>query len=153
MHFKKISAGLIAAIAITITTAGCSSHKYAEQARSYTEAVTHELVALGACATTDECQRNQMVLWEGGGWQVGPFKWGGVDIEVYRVADSGVAEALIERLRQIHSAHPEVAVSITIQSNAHIDNLHPGTRAVVKEAKWAGVDGGTKQRVRGPSAS
>jgi hypothetical protein len=137
MHIKKLRVGVIAAL--VMTTAGCSSHRYSAQARVYAEAVRHALVEAGACATADACQNNQMVLVEGGGWKIGPFKTGGVGLQVYRVAGPVVADALIERCRQIHAAHPEVAVSIVIQSNAHIDNLHPGTRAIVKKAYFPAV--------------
>jgi hypothetical protein len=137
MHIKKLRVGVIAAL--VMTTAGCSSHRYSAQARVYAEAVRHALVEAGACATADACQNNQMVLVEGGGWKIGPFKTGGVSLQVYKVAGPVVADALIERCRQIHAAHPEVAVSIVIQSNAHIDNLHPGTRAIVKKAYFPAV--------------
>jgi hypothetical protein len=137
MHVKKLGSSVMAAMAMT--AAGCSSHMYSAEARLYAEAVRDELIKAGACATADACRKNEMVLWEGGGWQIGPFKTGGVGLEVYKVADAGVADALVERCRQIHAAHPEVAVSIVIQSNAHIDNLHPGTRTIVKQADFPAV--------------
>ncbi|MGJ9420834.1 hypothetical protein ACHAC9_24315 [Massilia sp. CMS3.1] len=134
---QKTGITLIAALAIS--TAGCGSHMYYDQGRVYGEAIKHELITLGACSTRDECQRNQMVLWDGDGWKVGPFQGGGVTMNVYRVADRAVADAVIKRCRQIHSLDPEVALWIVIQSNAHIDNLHPGTRSVVTKAYFPAV--------------
>jgi hypothetical protein len=113
---------------------------YYDEALVYKEAVTHELIRLGACPTPNECQRHEMVLWEGGGWKVGPFQGGGVTVNVYKVADHAVAEAVIERCRQIHALDPGVALWVVIQSNAHIDNLHPGTRSVVNEAHFPAVE-------------
>ena len=134
---QKTGITLIAALAIS--TAGCGSHMHYDQARVYEEAVTHELMTLGACSTPNECQRNEMVLWDGDGWKAGPFQGGGVTINVYRVADRSVADAVIKRCRQIHARHPEVALWIVIQANAHIDNLHPGTRSIVKKAHFPSV--------------
>jgi hypothetical protein len=138
MRIKKLRSSVMAAMAMT--AAGCSSHMYSAEARVYAEAVRDELIKVGACATADACQKNDMLLWEGGGWKIGPFKTGGVGLEVYKVADAGLAGALIERCRQVHAAHPEVALSIVIQSNAHIDNLHPGTRTIVKQAHFAALE-------------
>lgn len=103
----------------------------------YVDAVVQELVRLGACANQQACTSNQMVLWEGGGWKVGPFRGGGVSLTVYRVTDVAIASALIERCQQIHRQSPSVPVSIVIHSNAHIDNLHPGTPVIIKKARFS----------------
>jgi hypothetical protein len=138
MRMQKTRTGLITALAIS--TAGCGSHMYYDEAVVYKEAVTQELIMLGACPAPNECQRNEMVLSEGGGWKVGPFQGGGVTVNVYKVADHAVAGAVIERCRQIHARDPKVALSVAIQSNAHIDNRHPGTRSVVNKAHFPAVE-------------
>lgn len=135
MHIRK-SAGVSAALALATSLAGCSSHSYEAQARTYAAAVTEQLVARGACATADACQQNQRVLWRAGGWQLGPIHRGGVSIAVYQVADPIVADALIERCRQIHAGDPGVPMLIEIYANAHIDNLHRGTPHLVKKAEF-----------------
>ena len=122
-------------LAATITV-GCSPHMHYAQARLYADAVTTELVRAGACPSIEVCKGEQMVKWEAGGWKIGPFNGGGVDIQVYRVADRRTADALITRCSQIYAANPKVAASITIQSNAHIDNNHPGERTIIKEARF-----------------
>lgn len=115
---------------------GCSSHMYSKQARLYVDVVTAELISVGACPSIDVCKKEQMVMWEGGGWKVGPFKGGGIDINVYKIADRRIADAVLARCNQIYVANSQVAVSITIQSNAHIDNNHPGKRMITKEAQF-----------------
>jgi len=110
---------------------------YYSEAKVYGDAVNEELVRLGACANQQACTSNQMLLWEGGGWKVGPFRGGGVSLQVYRVSDVAVANALIERCQSIHLKAPEVPVSIVIHSNAHIDNLHPGTPVIIKKARFS----------------
>ena len=127
----------VAVFAMVAAGSGCNSHMYFSEAQVYGDAVTEELVRLGACSSRQACSSNQMVLWEGGGWKIGSFRGGGVSIEVYRVADVAVAEALVERCRQIHLQSPAVPVSIVVQSNAHIDNLHLGTPVVIRKARFS----------------
>ena len=108
---------------------------YYAEAKAYADAVTEELVRLGECANAQACQKAQMVLWEGGGWNLGPFRGGGVSIEVYRVSNAAIANALVERCNKLHSQKPNIPVSIVVHANAHIDNLHPGTPVIVKKAR------------------
>ncbi len=122
---------------VAATISGCNSHMYYSEAKVNGDAVAEELVRLGACSNRQACTSNQMVLWEGGGWKIGPFRGGGVSIEVYRVVDVSVAEALVERCRQIHLQSPAVPVSIVVHSNAHISNLHPGAPVVLKKARFS----------------
>lgn len=113
MKIKHLGASVV--VALALSTAGCSSHMYADQAVIYAEAISRELVALGVCADTDACSNRQMVFWEGGGWKVGPFQGGGASISVYNVAHIEVANALVKRCGEIHALHPGVAMSIVIQ--------------------------------------
>ena len=122
---------------VAITASACSSHMYYSEAKVYGDAVEEELVRFGACANQQACTSNQMLLWEGGGWKVGPFRGGGVSLEVYRVTDVAIAKALIDRCQKIHMQAPDVPVSIVIHSNAHIDNLHPGTPVIIKKARFS----------------
>jgi hypothetical protein len=132
-----INARKMVLFAIAVFTSGCNSHMYFTEAQVYGNAIAEELVHLGLCANRQACSSNQIVLWEGGGWKIGSFRGGGVSIEVYRVADIVVAEALVERCRKIHLQSPAVPVSIVVQSNPHIDNLHPGTPVVLKKARFS----------------
>jgi hypothetical protein len=110
---------------------------YYSEAMVYGNAVADELVRVGACANRQHCAAREMVLWEGGGWQIGPFRGGGVSIEVYRIDDPAVAKMLVDRCQAIHAASPSVPVSIVVYSNAHIDNRRPGRLVVVREARFS----------------
>src|SRR4030065_398097 len=101
-HLRHLPVILTAAF----STSGCSSHMYYTEAKVVANAVTEELIRLGACANAQACQTAQMVLWEGGGWKLGPFQGGGVSVEVYRVSDVAVANALVERCRKLHAQNP-----------------------------------------------
>lgn len=115
--------------------AGCSSHMHYAEAQLYAQAVTEELIRLEVCKDVASCQAKQMVLWEGGGWKIGPFQGGGVTLQIYRITDTRVADVLVERCRRIHSTLPNTPVSIVIQSNEHIDTPHPGTQVVIRQVR------------------
>lgn len=123
--------------ALACTMSGCSSHRYAKEAEVVADAVTEVLIRLGQCASVQTCQRAKMVFWEGGGWQFGPWQGGGVRINVYRVSDVTVANALLARCRTFHELHPTVPLSIVVHATAHIDNVHPGTPVIVTQARFA----------------
>lgn len=122
---------LIACLAVT----GCSSHAYYNEAMRYMEQTTQTLIEEGLCSDRADCSRKEMALWSAGGWKIGPFVGGGVGIQVYRVSDEGTAKKIVDRARSLHAQIPDVPVTVTIYSNAHIDNLHPGTPVVVLREK------------------
>lgn len=116
-----------------IACAGCSSHTYHLEAQEYAHAITAELIHAGVCKDESSCNAQQTLLWSAGGWKAGPLRGGGVNLQVYHVADERVADALVEQCRLVHAKYPNVPLSIVIQSNAHIDNLHPGTQVVIRK--------------------
>lgn len=124
-------------ISVTTLFSGCGSHMYYSEAKVYGDAIEAELIQQGVCRDKQECTLNQMVFWDGDVWAIGGFHSGGVNVAVYRISDITVAKSLVERCHQIYSHSPQVPVSIIIYSNAHIDNLHPGTPTVIKKAKFS----------------
>ena len=121
---------------VTCLLAGaCSSHAYYNEAMRYMELTTQVLIEEGMCADKADCSRKEMSFWSAGGWNIGPLTGGGVSIEVYKVSSVETARKIIEHCRSLHSQIPDVPVSVTVYSNAHIDNLHPGTATVVMHEK------------------
>lgn len=116
---------------ITALICACNSHHY------YDEASLDELVRVldeeGICFDKTDCGRKGMFFWAAGGWKLGPITGGGVSINVHNVSDIVIAEKIVKRFKLLHSKFPEVPVTVTVFSNAHIDNLHPGTPNLVFE--------------------
>jgi len=102
---------------------------YAAEARSYTAALKQELERLGVCQTQSSCPQ---VFWEAGGFELGPIKAGGVYLNVYRVADPAVAQALSERCKQLHAHAPQVSIELVVYSTPHPENS-PSEKPVVIE--------------------
>lgn len=103
----------------------------------YANALYEELIRLGACSSKQTCRSNEMLFATGEGWKVGPFQGGGVSIEIYRVQDAAIAKVLIDRCGKTYAQSPRVPVSIVVYSNAHIDNLHPGTPSIVMKKRFS----------------
>lgn len=95
---------------------GCGSHLYASEAQTYSTALAQELERLQPCPDRTACPR---VLWEAGGWKIGPFRSGGVHLNAYSVKEPSVAEVLAEHCRQLHAQAPQVPVSLVVYSSAH----------------------------------
>lgn len=95
---------------------GCSSHMYAAEAQRYSQSLTQELERLQPCPERTSCPR---VLWEAGGWKIGPLTSGGVHLKVYSVKEPSVAEILGEHCKQLHAQAPQVPVSLVVYSSAH----------------------------------
>ncbi len=93
------------------------------------------LIEEGQCSDDADCTRKEMALWSAGGWKIGPLTGGGVTINVYKISSAEIARKIVDRCRTLHSQIPSVPVSVTVYSNAHIDNLHPGMPNVVVQEK------------------
>ena len=115
--------------------AGCSSHAYYNEAMRYMEQTRQVLIEEGLCSNKDDCSRKEMALWSAGGWKVGPLTGGGVSIEVYKVSSTETAAKIVAGCKALHTEIPSVPVTVTVYSNAHRDNLHPGTHAVVRHER------------------
>lgn len=110
---------------------GCSSHAYYNEAMRYMEQTKQALIEEGLCSNETDCTSKEMALWRAGGWKIGPLTGGGVEINVYKVSSAEIAKKIVDRCKTVHSQIPSVPVVVTVYSNAHIDNRHPGTPNVV----------------------
>jgi hypothetical protein len=126
---------VLATVSSAWIAGGCSSHAYYNEAMLYMEQTQKLLIEEGLCRDVADCSRKEMALWSAGGWKIGSFTAGGVSIEVYKVSDAAIARKIVDRCKTLHSKTPSVPVAVTIYSNAHIDNLHPGTPNVVLSAE------------------
>lgn len=122
---------------IACLLAGCSSHAYYNEAMRFMERTRQVLIEEGLCLNKEYCSRKEMALWSAGGWKIGPLTGGGVSIEVYKASNSETAAKIVARCKALHSEIPSVPVTVTVYSNAHIDNLHPGTPKVVLHERFS----------------
>lgn len=97
---------------------------YYSEAQVYLKVLEKEMALAGL-------PTQQKIFAESGGWEVGPFRGGGVHVNAYEVKDSTLANRLIQRVRETHSRNPTVRVTITIYSNSHI---HQGNEVIVAHA-------------------
>jgi hypothetical protein len=118
---------MVTLLSVLMSSAGCSSHTYYSEAQGYVKVLEQEMVRAGL-------PTQQKLFAEHGGWEIGPFRGGGIHVYAYEVTDATLANRLVERVRETHSLYPAVPVTVTVYSNAHIDNLHPGSEVIVARA-------------------
>jgi hypothetical protein len=101
----------------------------------YMEQTQQVLIEEGQCSNDVDCTRKEMAFWTAGGWKIGSLTGGGVTINVYKVSSTEIAKKIVDRCRTLYSQMPSVPVSVTVYSNIHIDNLHPGMPSIVVHEK------------------
>lgn len=89
------------------------------------------LIDEGLCSSKDDCSRKEMVFWTAGGWKIGPITGGGVSIYVYKVSSSETAMKIVACCKNLHDEIPSVPVTVTVYSNAHVDNFYQDTPKIV----------------------
>jgi len=102
-----------------ILLAGCNSHAYYEEAKTYVSEAQQVLVDAQWCQKRAPCSVKDIVKFEAGGWQLGPLNYGGVYINVYQVDDLLIAEKIISRLREKHKSMPTVPVHVRVYASKH----------------------------------
>jgi len=98
---------------------GCGE-LYRDEATRYHAIVQEVLVAKGVCSSAQDCQRKQLVFWEGGGLSLGFLRWGGAYINLYETQDPVLVEAIVAKLRETHVVGSEPRVLLTIYSSKHL---------------------------------
>lgn len=126
---------LFSLLALPCLLTGCNSHAYYNEAMRYMELTRQVLIEEGLCSNNDDCSRKEMAMWSASGWKVGPLTGGGVSIEVYKVTSSEIAAKIVTQCKALHNEIPGVPVNVTVFSNAHLDNLHPGKPEVLRHER------------------
>jgi hypothetical protein len=60
-----------------------------------------------------------LVLYEAGGWSIGPVSLGGVTLNVYAVSDTKAIQPLEESIRHAQSRLKSVKVDLNVFSSKH----------------------------------
>ena len=131
---SRRSRRLLTALLVLALLAGCNSHAYYDQAIAQADAVKDELARSSICATPGACSFAE-VKFEAGGWKIGPFRGGGVTINVYGVSDIALARRILARCKSLHAKNATAAVTVTIYSSTHAQRIESGRMNVVLKEK------------------
>jgi hypothetical protein len=109
---KRLGAMLL--IALT----GCGEpHRVAAQ--QYLALAQEVLIAKGVCSSSSDCQRKELLFWEGGEVNLGLVRWGGAYVNLYATQDQALVDAIAERFKALHAQQPTPQVTLTVYSSTH----------------------------------
>lgn len=110
-------------VALTLTVAAalsaCNSHRYYAEAMQYHTLATSVLVSRGVCASSQDCQRRQLLFAEGGEFSLGVAAWGGAYVTLYSTSDEALVQELALAFRELHARLKQPKVVLTVYSSAH----------------------------------
>lgn len=113
MHTKN-SAAL--AVLIAASVSGCGE-SYPEEARRYHALAQEVLVAKQVCAGPQDCQRKEILFWEGGNpWFPGQNY---AYVTLYETTDLALVEAVVARLKQAKAETSMPAAKVVAYSSKH----------------------------------
>jgi TctA family transporter len=119
-QFVEGKAVLLAALAVlALGQTACSSHAYDEHAQRYVEATQAVLIARGHCASAADCSQRELLKFSAGGFEVGPIRGGGVEVNLYAQTDAQVWPDVEREFKSLHAKHPKVPVSLRSYSGPH----------------------------------
>jgi hypothetical protein len=111
---KRNSTTLAALIAASLS--GCGE-SYPEDARRYHAAAQEVLVTKQMCAAPQDCQRKEVLFWEGGNpWLPGHHY---AYVTLYGTSDTALVEAIVARLKQAKTETSMPPVKLVVYSSKH----------------------------------
>lgn len=109
---------LFAAATLAAAMAGCGEpHRAAAQ--HYLALAEGVLIAKGICSSPADCQKKELLFWEGGEVNLGVVRWGGAYVNLYATQDPALVEAIISKFKEAHARQPEPQVTLTVFSSTH----------------------------------
>lgn len=66
-----------------------------------------------------DCQKKELLFWEGGEVNLGVVSWGGAYVNLYATQDPVLVEAIVSKFEEVHAQQPEPQVTLTVFSSAH----------------------------------
>ncbi|KAB2875209.1 MAG: hypothetical protein F9K36_05900 [Burkholderiaceae bacterium] len=85
----------------------------------YHALATSVLMSRGVCASSQDCQRRQILFAEGGEFSLGVATWGGAYITLYSISDEALVQDLALAFRKLHGRLKQPKVVLTVYSSAH----------------------------------
>lgn len=103
---------------LSFTLCGCGE-PYREEAQQYLAIAQEVLIDKGVCPNVRDCQRKELLFWEGGEVSLGFVRWGGAYVNLYETRDPALVEAVVAKFREAHAQRPTPQVTLTVYSSNH----------------------------------
>jgi hypothetical protein len=103
---------------LAVAASGCGEPHRAD-AQKYLAIAQEVLIAKGVCSSAADCQRKELLFWEGGEVDLGLVRWGGAYVNLYATQDPALVEAVVAKFREVHAQRPTPQVTLTVYSSTH----------------------------------
>lgn len=105
-------------VSLVLTIPGCGE-PHRDAAQKYLALAQEVLIAKGVCSSSADCQRKELLFWEGGEVNLGVVRWGGAYVNLYATQDSVLVGAIVEKFKELHAQQPTPQVTLTVFSSTH----------------------------------
>lgn len=103
-------------LAIVCGMTGCGE-AYPLEAKRYCDAAQEVLITEQVCADVQDCQRKELLFWEGGNpWLPG---YDMAFVSLYETKDAVLVEAIVTKLKQVRADANMPPVKLTVRSTRH----------------------------------
>jgi hypothetical protein len=109
---------LVVTGALALAVYGCGEPHRAE-AQQYLAIAQEVLIANGVCSSAVDCQRKELLFWEGGEVDLGLVRWGGAYVNLYGTKDPALVEAIVAKFKEAHARRPTPQVTLTVYRSTH----------------------------------
>ncbi|TCJ15383.1 hypothetical protein EZJ19_07140 [Parasulfuritortus cantonensis] len=107
------------AIAVTAFALAACGEPHRAAAQQYLTLAEGVLIANGICASASDCQRKELLFWEGGEVNLGVVGWGGAYVNLYATQDPALVDAIVSKFKEAHTRQPDPQVTLTVFSSPH----------------------------------
>jgi len=122
---------LLAASSLALAISGCGEpHRAAAQ--QYIALAQGVLIAKGVCSSSADCQRKELLFWEGGEVNLWVVSWGGAYVNLYATQDPALVDAIVEKFKEVHARQPTPQVTLTVFSSTHSQSKVQFRKVVLK---------------------
>lgn len=97
---------------------GCGE-PHRDAAIRYHGAAQGVLIAHGVCANAQDCQKRQLLFWEGGRRDIPLFQEGGASLNLYETVNQELIESVGAKLKATQQAEHLPSVQLTVYSGPH----------------------------------
>lgn len=98
------------------------SHTYYQQAQVYLDGAKEVLITHGLCESKNDCNRRHILFGDGGATKLGPFKFGGVQIQVYEVSDPEVIGDIVKAFGEIYKKQKGPRLKMNVYKTKHLES-------------------------------
>jgi hypothetical protein len=98
------------------------SHTYHQQAMVYLDGAQNVLIAHGLCQNRSDCVKRHILFGSGGAFKIGPFEFGGVNIDLYEVSSPEVVGDLVKAFGEIFKTQKGPKLTVHVYKTRHLES-------------------------------